>query len=147
MLFLASLFKYILFIMLLVIPFFPPLYSPPPCTTSHQYHTPLLGLCPWVIHISSLASPFPKLFLTSPSLFCSYHLCFLFPVPFPASASLTFPADNPPCDLYFCKSVPVLVVCLVHFCFCFLGLVVDSCEFVVILLSIVSIFFFSDKSL
>ena len=38
---------------------------------------------PWVVHISSLASQFPILFLTSPCPFCTYHLCFLFPVPFP----------------------------------------------------------------
>ena len=29
------------------------------------------------------------------------------------------PVDNPPCDLHFCGSVPVLVVCLVCICFCF----------------------------
>ena len=29
------------------------------------------------------------------------------------------PADNPPCDLHFCDSVPILVVCLVCFCFRF----------------------------
>ena len=36
------------------------------------------------------------------------------------------PADNPSFDLHFCDSVPVLVVCLVCFCFVsvFLGLVV-----------------------
>ena len=77
---------------------------------------PLLSSCPWVIHISSLASPFPILLLTSPCLCCTYHLCFLFPVPFP---SFSPAADNPPGDLHFCDSVPVLVVCLVHFCFCF----------------------------
>ena len=27
------------------------------------------------------------------------------------------PTNNPPCDLYFCASVPVLVVCLVFFGF------------------------------
>ena len=42
----------------------------------------LLSSCSWVVHISSLASPFPILLvLTSPYLFCTYHLCFLFPVP------------------------------------------------------------------
>ena len=43
-------------------------------------------------------------------------------------------------DLYvhFCDSVPVLVICLVFvFVFVFLDSVVDSCEFVVILLFIV----------
>ena len=58
---------------------FIPLY---PAHPSHP-HSPRLSSCPWVIHISSLASPFPILFLTSPYLFCTYHLCFLFPVPFP----------------------------------------------------------------
>ena len=45
----------------------------------------LLSSCLWVIHISSLASPFPILFLTSSCLFSTYHLCFLFSVPFPLS--------------------------------------------------------------
>ena len=53
------------------------------------------------------------------------------------------PTYNPPCDLHFCDSV--LVICLV--CFCYLDSVVDSCEFVVILLFIVLIFFFLDKPL
>ena len=54
------------------------------------------------------------------------------------------PADNPPNDLNSYDSVPVLVVCLVCF---FLGSVVDSCEFVAILMLIVLIFFFLNKSL
>ena len=91
--------------------------------------SPALNSCPWVLHISSLASPFPILFLTSPCLFCTYHLCFLIPVPFPPSSPQPFPANNPPCDLHFCDSVPVPVVCLV--CFCFLGSIIDSYEFVV----------------
>ena len=72
-----------------VVPFFSPLYSslpvtaPPPSVPPN----PALSLCPWVIHINSLASPFPILFVTSPCLFCTYHLCFLFPVPFPPSFS------------------------------------------------------------
>ena len=44
--------------------FFLPLSSsamhPPPT------NIPALSSCPWVIHISTLASPFPILFLTSP---------------------------------------------------------------------------------
>ena len=43
---------------------------------------PHLGSCPWVVHVSSLVSPFSILFLSSPCLFCTCHLCFLFPVPF-----------------------------------------------------------------
>ena len=83
--------------------------------------------CPWVIRVSSLASPFPMLFLTSPCLFCTYQLCFLVPVPFPPFFLLPFPTDNLPYDLHFCDSVPILVVCLAYFCF--LGSVVDSCDF------------------
>ena len=127
-----------------VVPFPPPLYSSLPCTP-HQPHSLPLSSCPWVIHISSLASPFPVLFLTSLCLFCTYHLCFFSLHLLPHSP---LPTDNPPCDPHFCDSVPVLVVCLVCFYFCFLVSVVDSCEFVVILLFIVLIFFFFlDKSL
>ena len=107
--------KYILLIMLLQLShYFSPFYSLHP--SSNQY-PPQLSSCPWVIHTSSLASPCPMLLLTSPWQFCTYHLCFLFPVPLPPFFPLTLPADNPPCDLHFCDSVPVLVVCLVHFCF------------------------------
>ena len=73
--------KYILLIMLLQLSFFfSPLY-PSACMTPASSDFPHSS-CPWVIHISSLASPFPLLFLTSPCLFCAYQLCFLFPVPF-----------------------------------------------------------------
>ena len=75
--------KYILLIMLLQLsPFFSPHYPPPfrtiLLTLQHHPHSSR----PWVVHISSLASPFPILFLTFPCLFSTYHLCFLFPVPF-----------------------------------------------------------------
>ena len=96
---------------------------------------------------SALTSLFLTPCLTSPHVFYAYQLCFLFPVPFPSLIlPLQLPTDNPPWDLHFCDSVPVLVVCL--FCFCFLGSVVDSCKFVVIFLFVVLIFFFFlDKSL
>ena len=81
-------FKYILLIMLLqlshyFLPFIP-LCPALPLPLLFPY----LSSCPWVIHISYLASPFPTLFFTSPCLFCTYHLCFLFPVPFPPSSPL-----------------------------------------------------------
>ena len=59
-----------------VVPFISPLYSPQPCTPLPPAFPPLSS-CPWVVHVSSLASPFPILFLTSPCLFCTYHLCML----------------------------------------------------------------------
>ena len=90
--------------------------SPQPSHTLPQA-LPHLSSGSWVIHISSLASTFPILFLLSPAYFVltiyitySLYLSSIFPPP--------PPADNPPCDLHFCGSVPVLVVCLVHFGFC-----------------------------
>ena len=70
----------------------------------------------------------------------------LIPYTFPLHAFLPLPTKNPSCDVHFSDFVRVLVVCLV-FVFIFLGSVVDSCEFVVILLFIVLVIFFLDKSL
>ena len=81
------------------------------------------------------------------TLFCAFPLCFLTPAPFLLFSSLSLPANNPPNDLHIYDSVPVLVVCLVCFCFHFLGSVIDNCEFVVILLFIILIIFFLNKSL
>ena len=82
-----SLFKILIYFIdyaITVVSFSSPLYSPLPCT-SFPPSFPHLSSCPWVIHVSSLASPFPILFLTSPCLFSTYRLCYLFPVPFPHS--------------------------------------------------------------
>ena len=68
-------------------------------------HSPPTPLCP----AHPLPPTFPTLFLPSPCLFPTYHLCYLFSVPFPPSPFHS-PVDNPPCDLHFCDSVPVLVV-------------------------------------
>ena len=84
--FVFFLFKYILLIMLLQLSHFP-LYSPPPCAPPST-RIPPFSSCPWVIHISSLASTFPILFLTFPCLFSTYHLCYLFSVP-PTSLLIT----------------------------------------------------------
>ena len=56
-----------------------------------------------------LGSTFPTLFLPSPCLFSTYHLCYLFSVPLPPSPSHSL-IDNP----------HVLVVCLVCSRFCFM---------------------------
>ena len=55
----------------------------PPFTQLHPAHPlpptfPPYSSCPWVILISSLASTFPTLFLPSPCLFSTSHLCCLF---------------------------------------------------------------------
>ena len=102
-----------------VVPYFCPLYSPLPCTPLPPSF-PQLSSCPWVVRVSSLASPFPILFLSYPYLFCTYHLCFLFPVAFLPFCPFPLPTDNPLNDLHLYDSVPVRVICLVHFCFCFL---------------------------
>ena len=101
-----------------VVPF-PPFLPHHPAPFIPPAFPPHLNSCPWVVHISSLASPFPLLFLTSFCLFCTYHLCFLFPVPFPPLSTFFLPTDNPPCYLHLCDSVSILVVCLVLFLFLF----------------------------
>ena len=100
-----------------VVPFSPFI----PLCSAHPFPPTFLPFssCPWVIHISSLASTFPILFLPSPCLFSTYHLCYLVSVSsLPLSPSHS-PVDNPPCDLHFCDFLPVLVFCLVCFCFGF----------------------------
>ena len=112
------LFLIYLLIMLLQLSHFPPI------TPLHPAHSfpptfPPYSSCPWVILISFLASTFPTLFLLSPCLFSTYHICYLFSVSFPSLSPSHSPIDNPPCDLHLYGSVPVLVVCLVCSCFCF----------------------------
>ena len=65
-----------------VVPF-PPLHSTPH-THPLPPTFPPYSSCPWVILISFLASTFPILFLPSSCLFSTYHLCYLFSVPYPA---------------------------------------------------------------
>ena len=96
-----------------VVPFFSPLYSPPPWPPLPPAF-PHLNSCPWVVHIRSLASPFPILFLTSPCLVCTYHFCFSFPVTFPPFYPLPFPTDNPPCDLHFCHFLYTILMFYTH---------------------------------
>ena len=62
-----------------------PISPPTPLHPAHPppSHIPPHSSCPWVILISSLASTFPILFLPSPCLFSTYHLCYLFSIPFP----------------------------------------------------------------
>ena len=90
----------------------------------------------WLLH-------FLYFFKISPCLFHIYQLCFLFLVPFLSFFPLPLGADNLPIDLHINDSVPLLVVCT----FCVLDSVVDSCEFVAILMVIVLFFFFKQVPL
>ena len=124
--------KYILLIMLLQLAFFSLLYSSP-------YIYLLFGFSISHTILTILNLPLSVFYLP---------FMLLVPCTFSSIFPLAFPTDNPLCDLNFCDSVPVLVVCLVYVLgFFFLGSFVDSCEFVVILLFIVLIIFFLDKSL
>ena len=91
------------------------------------------------MHISSLAFPFPILFLTSPYFVpTNYALSlYLFPHSLPSPSlliTLQMISHNP---------LSVLLICLVWF----LDSVVDSYVFIAILMFIVLIFFFLNKSL
>ena len=106
---------------------------------------PSLSSCPWVMHVSSLASP--TLFLTSPIL--CLQIMLLNPYTFSPILLAFPPANNPTNDLHIYDSILLLVVCLVCFCCCccFLDSVVVVYKFAVILLSVVLIFFFLNKTL
>ena len=132
--------------MLLQLSHFPPFI---PLCPAHLL--PPASSLPWFISLGRTCTVFgvysSYTILNLPCLFSTYHLCYLFPVPFP-SFPLPLPTDNPPCDLHFCDSVPVLLACIFFICLFVLGSVVDSCEFVVIFLCLVlMVFFFLDKSL
>ena len=116
--FIIFVFNYILLIMLLQLPQFFPLCSPPPGTPLlSSNHTPQFMSMDRAYKFFGFS--ISHTILNIRCLFWTYHLCFLFPVPFPPFSLLHLPTDNPPCDLYFCESVSVLLVCLVYFCFCF----------------------------
>ncbi|KAF6109736.1 hypothetical protein HJG60_010944 [Phyllostomus discolor] len=110
--------KYILLIMLLQLSkFLSP--GPPPPGTPFPSSSYSLSSCPWIMHISSLASLFSIRFLIFPCLSCTYQLCFLIPVPFPPFSPFPLPADNPPNDLHTYDSVPLLVASILFLFFRF----------------------------
>ena len=113
--------------MLLQLSHFPPLFPSALHLPSHP-HSPLTS-CPWVIYLSSLASPFTILFLTSLCLLCTYNLCFLFSVPF-ASFSHPLPLISLHvisisvnlflfqfAQFIFCLFVFLFLVCIDTFCY------------------------------
>ena len=109
----AHYFDYYFFLFLFFYSCFSFSFSPLFPSTLHPSPTsiPPLSSCPWVEHIRSLASLFPILFLISHCLFCTYHLCFFFPVPFPPFFPHFYP--SPPCT--------TLPASILHPCFMSLG--------------------------
>ena len=57
--------------------------------------------------------------LNTPQYILYLPIMFLNPCIFSPILPPSLPADNPPCDVHFCDSLRVLVVCLVLFCFRF----------------------------
>ena len=119
--------------------------SPPPFSTSHTLRqSPHQCSWPWSMHISSLATPFPILYFTSPWLFCNYIIVLLNPLTTSPIPPHPLPAGNHQNALHMHDSVSVLLARLL----CSLDSVVDTYVFIAILLFIDSIvFFFLNKSL
>ena len=93
--------NYILLIMLLQLSQFFPLCPPPPRTPRSLRQSPHHCSCPWVMCISSLATPFAILYFTPPWLLCNYLSALLNPL-----TSSPIPPQPPPvwqpsqCSLY-----------------------------------------------
>ena len=98
--------------------------------------------CPWVIRVISLAAPFPIMFFTSHGYSVTTYLYFLIPSPLHPFSDTFLPSGNDQTPLCVHDSVSVLV-CLV----CFLDSIVNRYVLITILLFMVLIFFFLDKSL
>ena len=88
-----------------VVLMFSPLLPPP--STPHSLRQFLhLCSCPWVMRVSSLATPFPILYFTSPWLFCNY----LFVLPNPLT-SHSFSHTSPPISLSLTFGI-LIMMCL-----------------------------------
>ena len=82
-----------------------PLHLVPPIPLAITPLVYVYGSC-----ISSLATPFPLMFLTFLCLFSvPTNLYFLHPAPYPPSSSFPLSTNNPPNDLRMYDSVPVLL--------------------------------------
>ena len=79
-LFIFHFLNYILLIMLLQLSQFFPLHPPPPSNPHSLRQFPHHCSCPWVMCISSLATPFPILYFISPWLYCNQLFVFLNPL-------------------------------------------------------------------
>ena len=96
---------------IMVVFIFPPL-PPPPSTPNSLKQSPHHCSCPWVVHISSLATPFPILYFTAPWLFFNYLFVLLKTLTFSPIPSYTLPSGTHQNALHIHDSVSVLLVCL-----------------------------------
>ena len=135
--------NYILLIILLQLSRFVPLFLSPPSTPHSLRQYPHHCSCTWVMHVSSLATPFPALYFTAYWLFCNYLFVLLNPLTFSPIPPNPLPSDNHQNVLHIHDSVSLLFVCLV----CCLDPIVDRYTVFAILLFIVLIFFFLNKPL
>ena len=104
--------------------------SPPHSTPHSLRQSPHYCSCPWVMCISSLATPFPMLHFTFPWLFYDYLFVLLNPLTFHPCPYIPLPYTPLPSGshqntLHIHDSVSVLYVFLV----CFLDSIVDRYAF------------------
>ena len=124
--------KYILLITLLQFSQFSPSIPLPPYTPNPPASPPQFMSMGCTYKFFGFSVTYTVLNL-SPSTLCQ-PIMLLIPCPFLPIPPLPVPTENPPCDLHF-SSYVLCSSCLLSFCF--LGSVVDSYEFAVILLFIV----------
>ena len=112
-----------------VVPIFP-LCLPPPSTSHPLRQSPHHCSCPWVMCISSLATPFPILYFISLWLLSNYLFVLLHPLTSSPILPHPLPSGSHPYAL--------CIVCLCSSCLLslFLDSVVDRYVFIVILLFI-----------
>ena len=82
---------------------FSPLHPTPPHTLRQSPHC---GLCPWVMHLCSMATLFPMLSFTSPWLCCNYQFVLL--------NSFTF-FSHPPLSLFPSTTIKMFSVSMILF--------------------------------
>ena len=100
-----------------VVPF-PPPHSTPSCPTPPSHIRPLQFMS--MGHTYKFFGFYISyIILTLPLSIFHLSSMLLILCTFPPLSHSDSPVENPPCDLHFCGSVSVLVVCLVCFCFCF----------------------------
>ena len=113
-----------------VVPIFLPL--PPSTWYLIPSGNPPLSSYSWVMHISSLATPFPILFLTSPCLLSVYQFVLLNPCTF-----------SPILPVFLPITLQMIPISGFDFCsYFFLDSIADNYQFIAILMFIVLIFFF-----